>query len=141
MTGWRLGYAAGPEPLIKAMRKLQSQSTSNPCSITQWAAVEALNGPQDFIAQNNAMFVDRRDLVVSMLNQSNGLQCPQPNGAFYAYPSCAGAIGKKSVSRKRALRWSMEPLLRVPPRSASPTLRRRNTLRRHAGAYSAFARA
>lgn len=98
MTGWRLGYAAGPEPLIKAMRKLQSQSTSNPCSITQWAAVEALNGPQDFIAQNNAMFVDRRDLVVSMLNQSDGLQCPQPSGAFYVYPSCAGAIGKKSAS-------------------------------------------
>jgi aspartate aminotransferase len=80
------------------MRKLQSQSTSNPCSITQWAAVEALNGPQDFIAQNNAMFVDRRDLVVSMLNQSDGLQCPQPSGAFYVYPSCAGAIGKKSAS-------------------------------------------
>ena len=94
MTGWRLGYAAGPEPLIKAMCKLQSQSTSNPSSITQWAAVEALNGPQDFIAVNNATFVARRDLVVSMLNQAKGLTCPKPEGAFYVYPSCAGTIGK-----------------------------------------------
>ncbi len=94
MTGWRLGYAAGPEVLIKAMCKLQSQSTSNPSSITQWAAVEALNGPQDFIAKNNAKFVERRDLVVSMLNQAKGLKCPKPQGAFYVYPSCAGAIGK-----------------------------------------------
>lgn len=98
MTGWRLGYGAGPEPLINAMRKLQSQSTSNPCSITQWAAVEALNGPQDFIAQNNEKFVERRDIVVSMLNQASGLQCPKPEGAFYVYPSCAGAIGKISSS-------------------------------------------
>ncbi len=94
MTGWRLGYAAGPVALINAMRKLQSQSTSNPCSITQWAAVEALNGPQDFIARNNAVFVERRDLVVSMLNQATGIVCPKPEGAFYVYPSCAGAIGK-----------------------------------------------
>ena len=94
MTGWRLGYAAGPEILIKAMCKLQSQSTSNPSSITQWAAVEALNGPQDFIAENNKKFVERRDLVVSMLNQAKGLVCPKPEGAFYVYPSCAGAIGK-----------------------------------------------
>ena len=94
MTGWRLGYAGGPEQLIKAMCKLQSQSTSNPCSITQWAAVEALNGPQDFIAKNNAQFVQRRDLVVSMLNQAKGLKCPKPQGAFYVYPSCAEAIGK-----------------------------------------------
>jgi aspartate aminotransferase len=94
MTGWRLGYAAGPETLIKAMCKLQSQSTSNPSSITQWAAVEALNGPQDFIAVNNAKFVERRDLVVSMLNQAKGITCPKPEGAFYVYPSCAGAIGK-----------------------------------------------
>jgi aspartate aminotransferase len=94
MTGWRLGYAAGPEVLIKAICKLQSQSTSNPNSITQWAAVEALNGPQDFIAQNNAVFVKRRDLVVSMLNQAKGLTCPKPEGAFYVYPSCAGTIGK-----------------------------------------------
>jgi aspartate aminotransferase len=94
MTGWRLGYAAGPEALIKAMCKLQSQSTSNPSSITQWAAVEALNGPQDFIAVNNAKFVERRDLVVSMLNQAKGISCPKPEGAFYVYPSCAGAIGR-----------------------------------------------
>ena len=97
MTGWRLGYAGGPEVLIKAMCKLQSQSTSNPCSITQWAAVEALNGPQDFIAWNNAEFVKRRDLVVSMLNQAKGLKCPKPQGAFYVYPSCAGAIGKTTA--------------------------------------------
>lgn len=97
MTGWRLGYAAGPEPLIKAMCKLQSQSTSNPTSITQWAGVEALNGPQDFIAANNKVFVERRDLVVSMLNQASGLNCPKPQGAFYVYPSCKGAIGKKSA--------------------------------------------
>ncbi len=97
MTGWRLGYAAGPEILIKAMCKLQSQSTSNPSSITQWAAVEALNGPQDFIARHNAKFVERRDLVVSMLNQASGLVCPKPQGAFYVYPSCAGAIGKTSA--------------------------------------------
>jgi aspartate aminotransferase len=98
MTGWRLGYGAGPEPLIKAMLKLQSQSTSNPSSITQWAAVEALNGPQDFIPKHNKVFKERRDLVVSMLNQSKGLKCPTPEGAFYVYPSCAGAIGKTSKS-------------------------------------------
>jgi aspartate aminotransferase len=97
MTGWRLGYAGGPEPLIKAMRKLQSQSTSNPTSITQWAGVEALNGPQDFIAQNNKVFVERRDLVVSMLNQAAGIKCPKPEGAFYVYPSCAEAIGKTTL--------------------------------------------
>ncbi len=96
MTGWRLGYAGGPEPLIKAMCKLQSQSTSNPTSITQWAGVEALNGPQDFIARNNKVFVERRDLVVSMLNQATGITCPKPEGAFYVYPSCAGAMGKTS---------------------------------------------
>ena len=97
MTGWRLGYAAGPEVLIKAICKLQSQSTSNPNSITQWAAVEALNGPQDFIAEHNAIFMKRRDLVVSMLNQAKGLSCPKPQGAFYVYPSCAGAIGKTTA--------------------------------------------
>jgi aspartate aminotransferase len=96
MTGWRLGYAAGPEMLIKTMRKLQSQSTSNPASIVQWAGVEALNGPQDFIARHNAIFVERRDLVVGMLNQAKGLQCPKPQGAFYVYPSIKGAIGKTS---------------------------------------------
>jgi aspartate aminotransferase len=97
MTGLRLGYAAGPETLIKAMCKLQSQSTSNPSSIVQWMGVEALTGPQDFIAKNNKIFVERRDLVVSMLNQANGLKCPKPEGAFYVYPSCAGAIGKTSA--------------------------------------------
>ncbi|MFN4142553.1 pyridoxal phosphate-dependent aminotransferase [Aestuariivirga sp.] len=94
MTGWRIGYGAGPEQLIKAMAKLQSQSTSNPSSIAQWAAVEALNGPQDFIASNNEVFKERRDLVVSMLNQASGLSCPTPEGAFYVYPSCLGCIGK-----------------------------------------------
>ena len=97
MTGWRLGYAGGPEVLIKAMCKLQSQSTSNPSSITQWAAVEALNGPQDFIEKHNAIFVQRRDLVVSMLNQARGLKCPKPEGAFYVYPSCEGLIGKTTT--------------------------------------------
>jgi aspartate aminotransferase len=100
MTGWRLGYAGGPEPLIKAMCKLQGQSTSNPSSITQWAAVEALNGPQDFIARNNATFVKRRDLVVSMLNQAKGIKCPKPEGAFYVYPSVAGCIGKTTPTGK-----------------------------------------
>ncbi|KAB2910388.1 MAG: pyridoxal phosphate-dependent aminotransferase [Hyphomicrobiaceae bacterium] len=97
MTGWRLGYGAGPEPLIKTMCKLQSQSTSNPCSITQWAAVEALNGPQGFIERNNKVFKERRDLVVSMLNQSKGIKCTKPEGAFYVYPSCEGLIGKTSA--------------------------------------------
>jgi aspartate aminotransferase len=97
MTGWRLGYAGGPEPLINAMRKLQSQSTSNPCSITQWAGVEALNGPQDFIARNREAFRTRRDLVVSMLGEAKGLRCNKPEGAFYVYPSCEGAIGKTTA--------------------------------------------
>jgi aspartate aminotransferase len=96
MTGWRLGYAAGPEVLINAMRKLQSQSTSNPSSIVQWAGVEALNGPQEFIAEHNKIFVERRDLVVSMLNQAKGIRCPKPQGAFYVYPSIKAAIGKTS---------------------------------------------
>lgn len=100
MTGWRLGYAGGPELIINAMRKLQSQSTSNPTSITQWAAIEALNGPKDMIARNNEKFVERRDLVVGMLNQTTGLRCLKPQGAFYVYPNCAGAIGKKSTSGK-----------------------------------------
>jgi aspartate aminotransferase len=100
MTGWRIGYAAGPEALIKAMAKLQSQSTSNPSSIAQWAAVEALNGPQDFIPAHNKIFVERRDLVVSMLNQAKGISCMTPEGAFYVYPSCAGTIGKTAPSGK-----------------------------------------
>jgi aspartate aminotransferase len=98
MTGWRMGYGAGPEPLIKAMCKLQSQSTSNPSSIAQWAAVEALNGPQEFIARNARTFKERRDLVVSMLNQANGIKCATPEGAFYVYPSCEGMIGKTSAN-------------------------------------------
>ncbi|MEL6566649.1 MAG: pyridoxal phosphate-dependent aminotransferase [Pseudomonadota bacterium] len=96
MTGWRIGYAAGPETLIKAMRKVQSQSTSNPCSISQYAAVEALNGTQDYIAPNNDIFKRRRDLVVDMLNAAEGIRCPVPDGAFYVYPSIAGCIGKTS---------------------------------------------
>ena len=97
MTGWRIGYAAGPAELIGAMRKVQSQSTSNPCSISQWAAVEALNGPQDFIAPNNELFRKRRDIVVEMLNAVEGITCPVPDGAFYVYPSIAGLIGKTSA--------------------------------------------
>ena len=93
MTGWRIGYAGGPEQLIKAMGDVQSQSTSNPCSISQAAAVEALNGVQDFIPKNNAQFKSRRDLVVKMLNDAVGLDCHTPEGAFYVYPSCAGLIG------------------------------------------------
>jgi len=96
MTGWRIGYGGGPVQLIKAMGILQSQSTSNPSSVSQAAAIEALNGPQDFIPRNNAVFKQRRDLVVSMLNQAKGLRCPTPEGAFYVYPSCAGAIGRTS---------------------------------------------
>ncbi len=94
MTGWRIGYAAGPEKLIAAMRKVQSQSTSNPCSVSQYAAVEALNGPQDYLASNNEIFVRRRNLVVEMLSQIDGITCPTPEGAFYVYPSIAGLIGK-----------------------------------------------
>ena len=97
MTGWRIGYGGGPQQLIKAMGTIQSQSTSNPCSIAQYAAVEALNGTQDFIPKNADLFKGRRDLVVSMLNQANGLSCPSPEGAFYVYPSCAGTIGKTSA--------------------------------------------
>lgn len=94
MTGWRIGYACGPVELIKAMTKVQGQQTSGACSIAQWAAVEALNGPQDFIAERRQAFEERRDLVVSMLNQSSGIHCPCPEGAFYVYPSVAGCIGK-----------------------------------------------
>jgi aspartate aminotransferase len=100
MTGWRIGYAAGPEPLIKLMAKVMSQTTSNPSSISQWAAVEALNGPQDFIKPNAKLFEGRRDLVVSMLNQARGIRCPTPEGAFYVYPSVAGLIGKTAPSGK-----------------------------------------
>jgi len=101
MTGWRIGYAGGPEPLIKAIATLQSQSTSNPCSISQWASVEALEGPQDFLKRWVASFQDRRDLVVSMLNQAKGISCPTPEGAFYVYPSCAGVIGRTTRDGKK----------------------------------------
>jgi aspartate aminotransferase len=100
MTGWRIGYAGGPEELIKAMAIIQSQSTSNPCSISQWAAVEALNGPQDFIPVHAELFKKRRDLVVKMLNDAKGIECPVPEGAFYVYPSCAGVMGKTTESGK-----------------------------------------
>ncbi|MGD0562895.1 MAG: pyridoxal phosphate-dependent aminotransferase [Roseiarcus sp.] len=100
MTGWRIGYAAGPAPLIKAMDMVQGQQTSGACTIAQWASVEALNGPQDFIPVRRKAFEERRDLVVSMLGQAQHLQCPKPEGAFYVYPSCAGAIGRKAPSGK-----------------------------------------
>jgi len=100
MTGWRIGYAGGPEVLIKAMNKLQSQSTSNPCSISQWAAVEALNGPQDFIDEARKVYQGRRDLVVDMLNAAEGITCHKPEGAFYVYPSIAGVIGKSTPEGK-----------------------------------------
>ncbi|MBT4566775.1 MAG: pyridoxal phosphate-dependent aminotransferase, partial [Marinovum sp.] len=98
MTGWRIGYAGGPEPLIAAMRKVQSQSTSNPSSISQWAALEALTGPQEFLEDNNDMFVRRRNLVVAALNAIDGITCPMPEGAFYVYPSIAGLIGKRTAN-------------------------------------------
>ena len=100
MTGWRIGYAGGPAHLIKAMAKVQSQSTSNPCSISQAATIEALNGTQDFIAERAEVFKERRDLVVGMLNDCEGITCPTPEGAFYVYPSIAGCIGKTSPSGK-----------------------------------------
>ena len=100
MTGWRIGYAGGPEPLIKAMAKVMSQTTSNPSSISQWAAVEALNGPQDFIKPNAKLFEERRDLVVSMLNQARGIRCPTPEGAFYVYPSVRGPDRQDRAQRQ-----------------------------------------
>jgi aspartate aminotransferase len=101
MTGWSIGFAGGPEPLIKAMAMIQSQSTSNPTAVSQWAAVEALDGPKDFIPKHNAVFKERRDLVVSMLNQAKGIECPRPEGAFYVYPSCAATMGKTAPSGKQ----------------------------------------
>ncbi len=100
MTGWRIGYAAGPLELVKAMDMIQGQQTSGACSIAQWASVEALNGTQDFIGERRNVFEQRRDLVVSMLNQATGLECPKPQGAFYVYPSCAGLIGKTTPQGK-----------------------------------------
>ena len=96
MTGWRIGYAAGPKNLIDSMRKVMSQSTSNPCSISQWAALAALNGPHDFIAERNSAFQARRNMVVAELNQADGISCGTPEGAFYVYPNIAGVIGKTS---------------------------------------------
>jgi aspartate aminotransferase len=100
MTGWRVGYAAGPVELIKAMNKIQSQSTTSTSTISQWASVAALDGDHSFIAKHNKVFKERRDLVVSMLNQANGLTCATPEGAFYVYPSCAGAMGRKTPEGK-----------------------------------------
>jgi aspartate aminotransferase len=100
MTGWRIGYAGGPEPLVKAMDFVQGQQTSGACSIAQWAAVEALDGPQDHLAVFRKAFEERRDLVVSMLNQARFIKCPTPEGAFYVYPSCAEAIGRTAPSGK-----------------------------------------
>ena len=101
MTGWRIGYAGGPAWLIKAMAKLQSQSTSNPCSIAQAAATAALDGPQDFLAERQEAFRKRRDMVVAMLNEAPGLHCPTPEGAFYVYPDASGCIGKTTPAGKR----------------------------------------
>jgi aspartate aminotransferase len=100
MTGWRIGYAAGPVALIKAMGTIQSQSTSNPSSVSQYAALEALTGPQDFLAENRIVFQRRRDLVVSMLNAAKGITCPKPEGAFYVYPDISGCMGKTTASGK-----------------------------------------
>ena len=100
MTGWRLGYGAGPEELIKAMTKLQSQSTSNPCSVSQAAAIEALLGPQDYVPQRSRIFEQRRDAVVGWLNAIEGVTCHSPDGAFYVFPSCAGLIGRKTPAGK-----------------------------------------
>lgn len=101
MTGWRIGYAAGPKELIKAIAKIQSQSTSNPCSIAQAAAVAALNGDQSFLIERNESFRQRRDMVVDMLNAAEGIECLKPEGAFYVYPSCAGVLGKTTPDGKR----------------------------------------
>ena len=100
MTGWRIGFAGGPEKIISAMRKIQSQSTSNPCTISQWAALAALTGPKEFIKQNKLIFEERRDLVVKKLNSSNGISCPIPDGAFYVYPEINKLIGKKTYKGK-----------------------------------------
>ncbi len=100
MTGWRVGFAGGPKEMIKAMTMVQSQSITHTAAVSQAASIAALNGSHDFIASNNAVFKERRDLVVSMLNQASGLSCATPEGAFYVYPSCEGLIGKKAPSGK-----------------------------------------
>ena len=156
MTGWRIGYAGGPKQLIKAMATLQSQSTSNPSSISQWAAVEALNGPQDFIPKNAEIFRQRRDLVVSMLNQAKGITCPRPEGAFYVFPSCAGddrqddapaaqarattRTSSRRSSRRRASRWCTARPSASARSSASPTPPRPERSKTPAAASSASAR-
>ena len=98
MTGWRIGYAAGPKDIIKAIAKIQSQSTTNPSSISQAAAVEALNGTQDFIKERATSFQERRNFVVKTLNEIDGIECLNPDGAFYVFPSCKGLIGKKDLN-------------------------------------------
>jgi len=120
MTGWRIGYAGGPEMLIKAIATLQSQSTTNPNSIAQWAAVEGLDGPQDFVAEHNKVFKERRDLCVSMLNQANGIQCPRPEGAFYLFPNCAGLIGRRRPDGRRRRFHPWTPRRRRGPRRSRP---------------------
>ena len=100
MTGWRVGFAGGPLPLIKAINTVQSQSSTHTSTISQWATIAALEGPRDFIERNRKVFQERRDLVVSMLNQATGLNCAKPPGAFYAYPGCAGVIGKRTPAGK-----------------------------------------
>ena len=155
MTGWRIGYAGGPTELIKAMAKIQSQSTTNPCSISQAAAVEALNGPQDFIPERARVFKERRDLVVEMLNQAPGIRCHRPEGAFYVYPSCAGVIGRRTpegaelADSEGFARYLLEPRASrrcTAPRSASirtcgsPTRPRPSCSRRPAGGSSGRAK-
>ena len=124
MTGWRVGYAGGPVDLIKAMNKVQSQSTTHTSSISQAGAVAALNGPIDFLARHTSIFEERRDLVVGMLNQAKGLSCPTPEGAFYVYPSCAGAIGRTTPEGKTIAVPREEVEARSPPKSAMPSIRK-----------------
>lgn len=100
MTGWRIGYAGGPTPLLRAMANIQSQATSNPCSISQAAAVEALNGPQDIVGERAAIFEQRRDMMVRLLKQVPGMICQKPEGAFYTYVDCTGLVGKKTPAGK-----------------------------------------
>jgi aspartate aminotransferase len=128
MTGWRIGYAAGPLQLIKAMDMIQGQQTSGACTIAQWASVEALNGPQDFIGTNKAIFQARRDLVVSMLNQARGISCPSPEGAFYVYPNCW---------KRKAWQLCLARPSALGRISASPTPRRTRFLKKPARAFSA----
>ena len=139
MTGWRIGYAGGPAELIRAMAKIQSQSTSNPCSISQAAAVAALEGPQDFMAERNRIFRQRRNMVVELLNQAPGLRCHRPEGAFYVYPSCAGVLGRRTpaggpcpaarisratCSSRKASPWSLARASGWTRTSGSPMPRR-----------------